>query len=530
MAKITSKASLVMGTNLKLHIADKGGTDIAISKSGATLTITSSTTNFTGSSEAAGIVNRAIVVGDSIKFSHAANVANEGLVATVTVVGANSITATITSGTGATEAAGADINVVAQRKTYQFLAAGALSFVDGVQGIVLASKLVDLWDASDLDKYDPPFTSIEPRAKSIASINYWAPHDVSTLNAIRDTALEVRPTKNATATQIYGLLRSTSNAHAPTDQLTNWPASDPELTAPNAFVMTGYCNQLVLLYDFNGGSPIDKRGVWYTRMAEEGKTIVMEQHNLQFAEIYPVQASNAIDPKLTVPDATISAGGIFANILYSLDVDGLYTGSVDGTPYTFDGFIDADLQTNEAVHQKINYLWRQAANVNADGTGPTRRGDKQWPLTFFSGDAFRVESYLLDYKASQRNFLTLVDSSGASRAWPAIYTLTINSGSLAVGGTFSLFHEDTHGTSSAVYLKNESGVDQKDISTAASQDIVVAYSTYSVGGHAPNTPLNLRLTWNRPNFIEPDSSPFTLGASNLSVSITPTADPSYTVA
>ena len=160
-----------MGTNLKLHVADKGGTDIAISKSASILTITNSVVDFTASSEAAGVVNRPLVVNDIIKLNHTTNALNEGVTAQITAVSAHSITATILTGTGATEAAASDISITAFKKTYQFLAAGGLSFVDGVQGIILASKLVDLWDSSDLDKYDRVFASIEPRAKSIASIN-----------------------------------------------------------------------------------------------------------------------------------------------------------------------------------------------------------------------------------------------------------------------------------------------------------------------------------------------------------------------
>ena len=186
MPKIISKTGLILGTNLKLHVADKGATDISITKAGAVLTIASATANFTGSSETSGVVNRGIVVGDIIKISNTANVLNEGVTATITAVSSSSITATILTGTGVTETAGNDINIVAFKKTYQFLAASGLSFVDGVQGIILASKMVDLWDASDLDKYDPAFTSIEPRAKSIASINGWEYHDSDGVPSIGD--------------------------------------------------------------------------------------------------------------------------------------------------------------------------------------------------------------------------------------------------------------------------------------------------------------------------------------------------------
>lgn len=536
MAKIEAKASLVLGTNLKLYVADKGGTDIAITKAGNILTITSSTTNFTQSTEVGGVVSRALAIGDVIVISHTANSANEGVKAKLTAVGANSLTADMTGivqdngQVGATEVAGSDINVVALKKTYEFIEAGGLSFVDGVSGITFVSKMVDLWDATDLDRYDPPFTSIEPRAKAVASINYWEWHNAATFDAIRDTALEVRATKTSPATKIAALLRSTSETHAQTDQMTNWFGGDSQMTAPNQFVMTGYANQLVLIYDDNDGAPIDKRGQWFTRLAVEGKTIIMEEHYVQYAEIYPISAANAIDPKLTVPDATIAAGGIFANIDYNQDVDSLYSGSVNGVPYDFRGFIDGDTQTNEAVHQKMNYLWRQATNINADGTGPSLRGDKQWPITSFSGDAFTVKAYLLNYKAAQRNNLTLSDTENDLHAWPSIYTLTLTASALAAGGTFSLIHKDSHGTGNPVYLKNEAGVDRKDVTIDFTQDIVVAYSTYTNGGHVANTPIQLVLTWNKPNWIEPDNTEFTLGPANTSIAITPTADPSYTAA
>jgi hypothetical protein len=530
MAKITSKAGLILGTNLKLHIADKGGTDIAISKSGAILTFTSSSTSFVSNTEASGIVNRPIAIGDTIVVSNTTNALNRGVTALVSAVSANSMTATILTGTGATESAGADINIISVKKTYQFLEAGGLSFVDGVQGIVLTSKMVDLWDISDLDRYDPAFTSIEPRAKSVASINGWEYHDAATRDSFRDTALEIRPTKNSAATKILALLRSTSNTHAPTDQMTFWYGGDPELSAPFNFVMAGYANQLVLIYDDNNGAPIDKRGAWYTRLAVEGKTIIMESHSVQNAEIYPISAANTVDPKLTVPDSTISAGGIYVNIDFSLDATSIYSGSVDGVSYNFYGFIDADSKSNDAVHQKLNYLWRQPTNINSDGSGPVKRGDKQTPITSFSGEAFTVKSYLSNYLASQRNNLTLVDTGGITRAWPAIYTLTITAPPLAISGTMSLIHAETHGTVGRVYLKDDTGTDQQDITILSTRDIVIAYSTYTTGGHVANTPIDLVLTWNRPNFIEPDNTRFTLSAANASVAITPTADPSYTVA
>lgn len=195
------------------------------------------------------------------------------------------------------------------------------------------------------------FTSIEPRAKALANKDGWEPHDFDTLNAIRDTALEIRPDATSAYTKSYALLRSTGSLHETTDQMTFWSDNDAWDTAPNQAVMTGYLNQLVLIHDVPNA--VDNRGTWYSRCAEAGKTIVMESHDLQYAEIYPVSANNGIDPKLADPgsgvpytsDATIAAGGDYANIQYYSDVDGIYSGDVDGTPYDFYGYVDADSKT-----------------------------------------------------------------------------------------------------------------------------------------------------------------------------------------
>jgi hypothetical protein len=525
MAKIGNQSGLTLGTNLFLHIADKGGTDIAIDATGGT--ITSSTTNFTASSTSGGIVNRAIAVGDILTVSNTAEATNEGFQATVTAVSANSISFT-TSDSPTDEAAGNDINLVAFLKTIEFQEAGGLSFVDGVSGSALHSELITLWHDSDLDVYAPPTTSIEPRAKSLALINGWALHNANTINAIRDSALEVRDTATSAARLIYGLLIS-GDLNESTDQMNFWPDSDAEMDAPTAAVMTGYINQLILLVDT--ANSVDDRGTWYVRCAEPGKQILYETVNAQFAEIYTVGNNNPVDPKLADPgtgtpfvsDGTIAAGGIYADILYYEDADSVYAGSVDGTNYNFVGYVDADGQTNEAVHAKINYLWRQSTDINSDGTGPSRRGDKQPPLTTFSGDLFTVIGYLLNFNGAQRNNLRLVDTGGTTRSWPPVNTITVSAPAIAHGGTFSVFIASSHGTATATVIQDESEVDQRDITIAAAVNIAYVYQ---------GSPVDVIVAFSRPGFIESGLTDqvFTLSGNDLAIALSPRPDPSYVAA
>ena len=529
MAKIIAKASLILGTNLKLHITDKSGTDIAITDNAdGTGTITSTAqVDFTGTSEVGGIVDKPIVVGDIITLGHTGEAGNEGKRVTATTVIAAQIDYADTSdGALTTEAAGADINLTTFKKYYQYLEVGGLSFVDGVSGIVLTSKMVDLWDATDLDIYDPAFTSIEPRAKSLASYNGWEFFDTDSLKANRDTAMEYRDTATSAARKIFNLLRS-ADLNDPADQFTIWPSSAAWDTAPTLAVTTGYINELVEVYDLAGADNRFSNGVtWFARCAMPYKKIIMEEFELDYAEITSVAVGNDVDVKLTHDDGTIGAGGIWNLILFHSDADGIHEGVVQSISYDFYGNIEGNTQSNETVHEKINYLWRQAININSDGLGADMRGDKQWPKTSFVGEEFYVNAYLTNYLGSQRNNLTLIDINDVNRKWDVSAALTINPAADVVGGTLSIIHADTFGTSAAVYLENESSVQQKDIAITVPVSIVIAYSTYAVNGHTPGNPIDVIMSFNKPGTVEPDNQSFVI-SGDTTVAIVPKADPSY---
>jgi len=348
-------------------------------------------------------------------------------------------------------------------------------------------------------------------------------------------AMEIRDTATSAARRTYACLRS-EELHAVTDQMYYWPHTDAQMDAPTAAVTTGYINQLVLVVDNDNG--IDNRGIYSFRCLEPGKTHLQGTIDVQHAEIYPVSSNNGIDPKLAdgsgnllIPDTTVAAGGIYAEVDVNVDADSLYDGDVNGTLFSYTGFVNADTQTNENVHIKTHYLLRQPTNINEDASGPQIRGDKAPAITSFLGEIFILDDfYLLDFNTTQRNFLRLVDLAGVSQQWPDIFTLDVTAEPIAHGGTFSLIHLDTYGLSNPTYAQDENGLEQKDITTSALESIVFAFSTYNVDGHTPGTSLPLVLVWNRPGFIEPGATLFTMGAANQTQSINATADPSYVAA
>ena len=177
--------------------------------------------------------------------------------------------------------------------------------------------IVGIFLPNDLDKYDPLSGAIEPRGKAMYFLNFWDFFNLDTQRSHRGGAVQVQDTKQSAIKKIYGHLTAPETADT-TDQWNFWQREDAPLDPPTAAVTLQIIDELVLILDVVNS--IDKRGVWLARCAEPGKSIAMQEINMNFAETVAVTVTNAIDPILGdsggafVADATILAGGIYADI------------------------------------------------------------------------------------------------------------------------------------------------------------------------------------------------------------------------
>lgn len=539
MAKITNQSGLTLGTNLLLHIQSVQGTDIAVTAaSGSNCTLTSSTTDFTATGTVGGIVASGFQIGDIVTLS-GSNDTNEGE-AEVSSVAANSLGLINHTGTPANIGAGQTINVQRKAKTIEFVEAGGLNFIDGVEGSALHSVLVTLWNTNDLDRYDPPTGSIEPRAKAMRLLNSWDFHNASTINAIRGSAFQVQETLADAATKIYALVKAPATVGTG-GTWRFWSDGDPELDPPAVAVTPQIMDQLVLILD--SVNSIDKRGLWYFRTNDPGKTIAMQGLTLNFAETYTVTESNQIDPKLAdgtgtplVSDGTISAGGIYANIGPSEPTGSSVTRNIDGSNYDFQRDIIFDSQDTQTVHIKMDWLMRQTININLDGTGPDRRGDKQFPYTGFVGDVFTLQGFGQGFQAADQNNLRFVDLTSAVRSFNTIAAYNLLCPQSFVDASpnprVTVWVADTHGglAADAVVVDDNGAVAQQDVEiTGPTTSISYAYSTFAGGGHTPGTDLEILVSYNQPGVAESAVfGPFTIGPNTTqSFQLSPTLDPSY---
>lgn len=521
MAKITDKTSLVLGTNLFFHLTDRQSTDISIDATNNKI-VTGGAVDFAADAGGTGIRNNLFQVGKTIVINGSSNAANE-FTATITAVTATEITFSSPSTTPVDEAAGALMTVRQQEKYFEFEEAGGLSFIDGVSGSAFHSKFVDLWATVPFRYFDPVTDDFEPRAKAIYILNHWDFFNADTRFAVRDTAVSVQPSTASPLSESkqYALLVS-DPLHAVTDQFYFWNAADAEMDPPTAAVMTGYINQLVLIYD--GPNVIDNRGDWWVRCAEPGKTVAMQLRSLNYAEKVAVTVTNQIDPKLVADDATIAAGGIYENIVIEEDADSAQIVTVDGADYTVERSVEAANQSNETVHEKINWLQRQPININADGTGPAIRGDKSIPFTSFVGENLYLDGFMTNIKATERNFVTFIDASGTEFAYPRVAGVTVSVPSSFAGATaqIGLIVRDTFGSSAAVPVQDELGNDLIDIvMDAASKSFAVVY---------PGSDIELAVIFEHPGVAIPYVDKENYSIQNLAsqtFNLSPQQDGSY---
>ena len=641
MSKIENQSGLILGTNLFLHIQEVEDTDISINAT--THVITQVAGDFTAASSVAGIVGSGFVIGDSFTVNSEVN----EFVGVITAVVALQIDYTVSSGTEVTESAGGTIDIQRQKKFIEYQEVSGLSFVDGVLSTAIHSKMQTLWKDDDLDKFDPLSGAIEPRGKAMYFLNFWDFFNLSTQRAHRGGAVQIQDTKSSAVKKIYGHLTAPKTVDA-TDQWNFWQREDAPLDAPTSAVTLQIIDELVLILDV--ANSIDKRGVWLARCAEAGKSIAMQERNLNYAETVSVTVTNAIDPILGdssgafVDDATIAGGGIYANIdvtknqmvavcnevvgvagnvvitkvganitvtgmaggtvtekakgtltLSALPTDGdtitlddgtntatvfefdnndtvvgtnvavaigadtkltlttlvnaindvgvslavnagqgVHSNLVEGISYDFANETEFDSKDYKDVHTKLNWLLRQSTDINQDVAGPDLRGDKQFPISVFVGNTQTLDGFPLNFLTTNSNDMDLLDQCDVVREFNTIASFTVVVPQSFIDGTpppqITIYVADTHGSSSAALVSNAAAVVQKDIVlTAAETSISFAYSTFSGGGHTPNTPLDIAISFNQPDVAEAEVFFGNTIEANTTqrFQLAPSVDPSY---
>jgi hypothetical protein len=270
---------------------------------------------------------------------------------------------------------------------------------------------------------------------------------------------------------------------------------------PTDMVLTGEVNQAVKIYGNSRYGDFDYRGYFKIFLREEGKTydsynLLLEQNltSLTYKK-YAMPLSNGLDIKITHDDATIGAGGDYANI------DVTYYGAnqardFDGINYNFDKIIEGDSKATTIIYEKIQYLLRQPTDID-EGAGEVR-GDIADELLSFVGDTLVTATgvYIDNFREADRNSIDFYDVTGTLRRYAYVATGQLLFNDNLVTDTdaqywmfFTSIGASAYGTSDAILVEDANGETITGYASAASVEFTFDYDNNNQpGGGIGRTP------------------------------------------
>jgi hypothetical protein len=166
--------------------------------------------------------------------------------------------------------------------------------------------------------------------------------------------------------------------------------------------------------------------------------------------------------------------------------------------------------TAEEIYEKIQYLQRQASNINSVSGGTSVTGKTSRTLLDFVGDTLRAGAgaptnpagggtgvIIEGFKASDTNRITFYDNTGTARTYPYVASLTINFGDNLKNDTNAKYWVyfttlpgagDDYGEAGALIIDDNSGLDMAGtVGGASSVEKSFNYDGNVQGGRTAGT-------------------------------------------
>lgn len=336
---------------------------------------------------------------------------------------------------------GIEITIDTAAKTFTLLAAGNLVAKDGVTLQAVYSKFIKLWETSAYNKYPFPMYTIDAKSGQFqfgtdgGSNNGWKPATDATRQMLRDGGWSEYSSAGVLNRQYVGIV-SLGDVNTGAQLYYQRNAAD----APTNFTFTDEVNEGIQVYGDSGNGNFDKRDYFQAfvrEYAKKYKTSTLSDTGQLTTGAFTVNVllSNEDDLKITADDTTVGA-----NVPYT-GVDIEFFGSnqnktIGGGSYPFRKIIDGNNATLEQIYTKVQYLLRQASDIDS-GAG-TVTGKTAGELCYFVGDTLytTLGVFIENILSADINRIVFVDQNGVQRTYPyaSAGTLSFNS-FLAQGGT-----------------------------------------------------------------------------------------------
>ena len=391
-------------------------------------------------------------------------------------------------------------------RTIQLLQAGGLVFKDGVTWQALYSKIQDLWAVSTYQDSPMPVYGIDALSGQFqigtdgATFNGWSFADDSTRNALRDGGWSEYSAAGVLLQQFSGFVGlgavnvgAQPYYHlAPTDAPSNFPFDDQFNVGIKVFGDATHGN-------------FDKRTYAKTFCREYGKkfkssVLADTGATATGANKQNFLISNEDDLKILglLGAVQATADAAMAGAPYSGITVAYYTANqsrtINSVSANFKIIIAGNGATLEQIYAKVQYLLRQATDINTGGTAGAKVGKIQSDLLTFVGDTLVTsQSVFIDnIQTADSNRIEFYDDSNTKRTNPytAAGTLNFNASLVGAGSSYRLMYTspagagNDFGEAGAITVKNAAGVDIAGTISAASIGFSFDYDGDSFGGTA----------------------------------------------
>jgi len=371
---------------------------------------------------------------------------------------------------------GTELTVNETTKKITLNVAGNLVAKDGVTWQALYSKLVDLWATATYQDSPFPAYAIDALSGQFqigtdgSTFNGWTFFNDASRQMLRDGGWSEYNSSGALARQYVGIvgLGSVSSGSQEYYQKVSGGA------AAN-FTFADQCNEGIQVFGDIAAdattTTFDNRVYFkaYCReYAKKYKDSVLADTGKTATGAYIVNMllSNEDDLKIQAADGAMS-GAPYSGITVSY-YSANQSRIIGGVSRNFKIIIAGNGATLEQIYTKVQYLLRQATDINASGTAGAKTGKIQSSLLSFVGDTLVTATsvYVDNILSADSNRIEFYDDGGVLRTNPytASGMMTFNSVLVGAGSSYRMMFTtgpgagDDYGESGALTVNNASAV------------------------------------------------------------------------
>jgi hypothetical protein len=395
---------------------------------------------------------------------------------------------------------GVELTLNTTANTFTLNVAGNYEAKDGVTLQALYSKFVQLWETTTYNKFEFPMYTIDALSGQFQfgtdgqTFSGWKPANDTTRQGLRDGGWSEFSAAGALERQYVGIVSlGDVNAGA---QLYYQKIDGGTLAN---FTFTDEVNEGIQVFGDTSNGNFDSRTYFKGYVREQGKkykdSILADTGKTGTgANIVNLLLSNEDDLKIQDSDINVAANAPYTSInvtYYATDQNR----TIGGVSYPFRTIIDGANATAEQIYTKVQYLLRQATDIDS-GAG-TVTGKTASLLLNFVGDTLITTTgvYIDNYNANDINRLVFTDKNGVTRTEPFTATGTLNFNSFLTSGStgyYRMYFTDLsgvqdYGLAGAITVNNASGVGIFGTITSASIAFTFAYDSNVQGGRTAGT-------------------------------------------